>query len=210
MCIGKALNPTHNEFDVFDDGHIRNLNAILKLPELFKNAVYVDSFDPQKGKNQNPSFKGYHHFVAPIFMNNVEYRALITAREKVNSNTLYVLKVEVLPIKKRHTHSAAQQNAVGSQFFGVPLDVSIAEFVHDVKIYDYDLQKVNTCFDKDIIPCFRFYLWHFSNQDCRKRSIRLHFTYNVKAPVSLPSMANAKSVPLLTAAKYPVRSYSSA
>ena len=73
---------------------------MLKLPELFKNAVYVDSKNPQKPKNQYKAIKEYHHFVAPIFMDNGEYRALITAREKINSNTLYVLRVEVLPTKK--------------------------------------------------------------------------------------------------------------
>lgn len=148
--IRKALNPTHEKFDSFKASHIRNLNAILKLPELFKKAVYVDSMSPQKTKKQNPSFKEFHHFVAPIFMDNGEYRALITAREKVNSNTLYVLKVEVLPMQKRHTPSAAQQNTVGSQLLSVPLDISIADLVNGVKIYDYDLQKFNTYTDADI------------------------------------------------------------
>lgn len=148
--IRKALNPTHKKFDAFKEKHIRNLNAILKLPELFKNAVYVDSMPPQKGKIQNPSFKEYHHFVAPLFMDNSEYRAMITAREKVNSNTLYVLRVEVLPMKKRYTPSTAQQTAVGSQLLSGPSDVSIAELINGVKIYDYNLQKYNIYSDKDI------------------------------------------------------------
>ena len=149
--IRKAIHPTHKKFDAFKDEHIRNLNAMVKLPELFKNAVYVDSMLPQKGKNQNPSFKEYHHFVAPVFMNNGEYRALITAREKVNSNTLYVLKVEVLPTKKRHTLSATQQkNAVGSQSLSVPSDISIPELVNGVKIFNYDTNTDNTYTSADI------------------------------------------------------------
>lgn len=107
------------------------------LPELFKKAVYVDSIPPQKGKNQNPSYKEFHHFVAPLFMNGGEYRALITAREKVKSNTLYVLKVEVLPTQKRHAPVATQQNnAVGSQLVSVPSDISISELANGVKIFD--------------------------------------------------------------------------
>ena len=148
--IRKALNPTHKKFDAFKVEHIRNLNAMLKLPELFKNAVYVDSKNPQKTKNQNKAIKEYHHFVAPIFMDNGEYRALITAREKVNSNTLYVLRVEILPTQKRHTPSAAQQNAGGSQLLSVPSDISIPELVSGVKIYNYDTQKTDTYSGNDI------------------------------------------------------------
>ena len=149
--IRKAIHPTHNNFNPFTEGHIRNLNAMANLPKLFKNAVYIDSRSPQKGKNQNPSYKEYHHFVAPIFMNGGEYRALITAREKVNSNTLYVLKVEVLPTQKRHTLSATQQNnAVGSQWLSVPSDISIPELVKDVKIKNYDTNTEDTYNGGDI------------------------------------------------------------
>lgn len=148
--IRKAIFPTTDKRITFTKDHINDLNAILKLPELFKNAVYIDSKKPQKEKKHNPAYKEYHHFVSPLFMNNVEYRALITAREKTNSQTLYVLKVEVLPMKKRYTHSAAQQNAVGSQSFGVPFDISISDLVNGVNIYDYDLRKVNTYSAEDI------------------------------------------------------------
>ena len=148
--IRKALHPTHKKFNPFKEAHIRNLNAITKLPELFKNAVYVDSKNPQKTKNQNKAIKEYHHFVAPIFMDNGEYRALITAREKVNSNTLYVLRVEVLPTQKRHTLSAAQQNAGGSQWLSVPSDISIPELVNGVKIKNYDTNNYDTYTSADI------------------------------------------------------------
>ncbi len=148
--IRKAINPTNKPFNRFSSDHINNLNAIVKLPELFRNAVYVDSKNPQKGKNQNPSYKGYHHFVAPLFMNKGEYRAVITAREKANSNTLYVLRVEVLPIKKRHTPSTAQQKAVGSQWLSVPSNISIPELVNGVKIKNYDTNMYDIYSGKDI------------------------------------------------------------
>ncbi len=166
--IRKAIHPTHNNFNPFADGHIRNLNAMAKLPELFKNAVYVDSKSPQKGKNQNPSYKEFHHFVAPLFMNNGEYRALITAREKVNSNTLYVLKVEVLPTQKRHTLSAAQQNnAVGSQWLSVPSHISIPELVNGVKIKNYDTNTEDTYTDADI----RYSLKEIDNISSKDRKV---------------------------------------
>ncbi len=149
--IGKAIKPTNDKkFSPFTVEHIRNLNAIRKLPELFKKAVYVDSMKPQKGKSQNPSYKEFHHFVAPIFMDNGEYRAIITAREKVNSNTLYVLRVEVLPTQKRHTLLTAQQNAVGSQSLSVPSDISIPELVNGVKIFNYDTNTEKTYTSADI------------------------------------------------------------
>lgn len=146
--INKAIYPTHKAFNVYSSRHIRNLNAMVKLPELFKNAVYVDSRPPQKAKNM--SVKEYHHFVAPLFMNNGEYRALITARVRANSDTLYVLKVEVLPIQKRHTLLATQQNAGGSQWVSVPSDISIPELVKDVKIKNYDTGIEDTYSGKDI------------------------------------------------------------
>ena len=148
--IRKAVHPTHNKFNAFKETHIRNLNAIVKLPELFENAVYVDSKNPQKTKNQTKAIKEYHHFVAPIFMDKGEYRALITAREKVNSNTLYVLKVEVLPTQKRHTLSTTQQNAGGSQWLSVPSDVSISELINGVKIKNYDTNTEDTYTGADI------------------------------------------------------------
>lgn len=149
--IDKAIRPTHKKFNRFNDSYIRNLNAMLKLSELFENAVYVDSKNPQKAKNKNKAIKDYHHFVAPLFMDNVEYRALITAREKIKSNTLYVLKVEVLPTQKRHTPVATQQNnAGGSQLLSVPFDISIAELVNGVKIYNYDTQITDTYTSNDI------------------------------------------------------------
>ena len=147
---GKAIYPTNKKFNRYGEKHILNLNAMLKLPELFKNAVYVDSKNPQKSKNQNKAIKEYHHFVAPLFMDNGEYRALITAREKHNSNTLYVLRVEVLPTQKRHTLLATQQNAGGSQWLSVPSDISIPELVNGVKIKNYDTNMYDIYSGKDI------------------------------------------------------------
>lgn len=101
--INKALHPKSGKMNNFSTRYIDNLNAMQVLPELFREAVYIDSKPPQKSKNKGKAIQNYHHFVAPLYMNNDEYRALITAREKTNSNTLYVLRVEVLPIKKRQS-----------------------------------------------------------------------------------------------------------
>lgn len=148
--INKAIRPARISGTEYTEDHIRNLNAMIKLPELFKKAVYVDSKPPQKVKNQKKAVKEYHHFVAPVLIGNDTYRALITAREKINSNTLYVLQVEVLPMKKRHTLSTAQQKAGGSRLLSVPSNVSIPELVKDVKIYNYDTGITDVYSGKDI------------------------------------------------------------
>ena len=148
--INKAIRPARINGTEFTEEHIRNLNAMIKLPELFKKAVYVDSKPPQKVKTQKKAIKEYHHFVAPVLIGNDTYRALITAREKINSNTLYVLQVEVLPMKKRHTPSTAQQKAGGSRLLSVPSSVSIPELVKDVKIYNYDTGITDIYSGKDI------------------------------------------------------------
>ncbi len=138
--INKIINPTA-KFDPWSPNfnYIENLNAAKYLPELFENAVYVDSKPPQKAKNVEKQIVEYHHFVAPIEMNNQDYRVLITAREKVNSNTLYIVNVEVLNIK-RGNQVAGQKPP---NFIGIPRTIKIPDLVNGVKIYDYNAQKNN-------------------------------------------------------------------
>ena len=146
--IKKAIYPTNGNFNKFSIKHINNLNAIRVLSKLFEEAVYVDSKPPQKSKNKGKAIQDYHHFVAPLYMNNDEYRALITAREKTNSNTLYVLRVEVLQTKKA-TSAAAQQNAV-SHSNRLPSDISVADLVNGVNIYDYANQSAKSYGIQDV------------------------------------------------------------
>ena len=70
-------------------------------------------------------------------MDNRAYRVMITAREKQNSDALYVVKTEVIKIKEG-TQLLGQKprNSVG-----MPSDISIPELIDGVKIYDYDMQK---------------------------------------------------------------------
>ena len=140
--IKKAIYPTNGNFNKFSIKHINNLNAIRVLSKLFEEAVYIDSKPPQKSKNKGKAIQEYHHFVAPLYMNNDEYRALITAREKTNSNTLYVLRVEVLQTKKA-TSAAAQQNTV-SHSNRLLSDISVADLVNGVNIYDYANQSAKS------------------------------------------------------------------
>lgn len=146
--LSKIINPTKS-FNPWDAkyNYIENLNAAKHLPELFENAVYIDSKPPQKTKNVGKQIKEYHHFVAPIEMNNNEYRVLITAREKVNSNTLYVVKTEVLPNTKRGASVVGQEP---TNMIGAPRTISIADLVNGVNIYDYDSQQNVAYSDKDI------------------------------------------------------------
>lgn len=158
--IKKASTPTHKKFNWFSEEYISNLNGILKLPELFERAIYVDTMSPMKNKKDNPSMKGFHHFVAPLRMRGRAYRALITAREKENSNTLYVLRVEVLPIEKTPLLTAS---SIGSQSVRTFSNISIPDLIRDVKIYDYDMQenksytqenlKYSLVTNKVTIPC---------------------------------------------------------
>ena len=117
------------------------------MTELFENAVYIDSKAPQKTKNTGKQIKEFHHFVAPIEMNGGDYRVLITAREKVNSNTLYVVNAEILPNKKQGASAVGQKPTT---IIGAPRTISVADLVNGVNIYDY-MQKQNVSYtDSDI------------------------------------------------------------
>lgn len=138
VTIGKILNPSGgNGFNRWSKKYIDNLNAATQLPELFENAVYVDTKENQKSKKANQQIQGYHHFVAPIYMDGKEYRARIVAREKQNSDVLYIVETEIMPIKNGSSGSRSK----ASYFVSVPFDISIPELVNGVKIYDYNMQK---------------------------------------------------------------------
>ena len=92
--IKKILFPS-TKLNPFKYGYITNLNAALYLDSLFENAIYIDTLKPMKGKENNKNELGYHHFVSPLFMNNEMYRVLITVRQKVNSNILYIVSAKL-------------------------------------------------------------------------------------------------------------------
>ncbi|MCI9585736.1 MAG: hypothetical protein HFH45_03790 [Bacilli bacterium] len=134
--LNKILHPTVN-FNTFDIKYINNLNAACKLKELFENAIYIDSLPPMKGKNKNPNELEYHHFVAPLFMNGKKYRVFITAREKVNSDILYVVSAEVL-----------------SEFMegDFPMTISVEKLVENIRLWNYDLEEYHV-YNIDNIVC---------------------------------------------------------
>lgn len=139
ITIGKILNPANNHrYNQWDKRYINNLNAARYLPELFENAVYVDTKPPQKLKNEGKQIKGYHHFIAPIYMNDREYRVRIVTREKENSDTLYIVETDILTIKDGARMAAGQKPPT---LGATPSDISIPELINGVKIYDYDMQK---------------------------------------------------------------------
>lgn len=136
--IGKIINPSGNKIsNPWSKKYIDNLNAATQLPELFENAVYIDTKGNQKAKKAKQQIQGYHHFVAPIYMDGKEYRVRIVAREKQNSDTLYIVETEIMPIK----NGSSVGRSKASQFVSVPFDISIPELVNGVKIYDYNMQK---------------------------------------------------------------------
>lgn len=145
--VGKIISPSgKSKFDHWAKKYIDNLNAAVYLPELFENAVYVDTKGNQKAKKANQQIRGYHHFVAPIYMDGKEYRARIVAREKQNSDTLYIVETEIMPIK----NGSSVGRRSSSRFVSVPSSISIPELINGVKIYDYDTQKNDVYTQKDI------------------------------------------------------------
>lgn len=145
--IGKIISPSRNKsFNRWSKKYIDNLNAATQLPELFENAVYVDTKGNQKAKKANQQIQGYHHFVAPVYMDGNEYRVRIVARDKKNSDTLYIVETEIMPIK----NGSSVGRPKASQFVSVPSDISIPELVNGVKIYDYNMQKNDIYNQNDI------------------------------------------------------------
>ena len=137
--VGKILNPSHNmKHAQWGKKYIENLNAAAYLLELFENAVYVDTKENQKSKKANQQIQGYHHFVAPIYMDGKEYRVRIVAREKQNSDTLYIVETEIMTIKDGVRKLPGQKPR---NLGATPSDISIPELVNGVKIYDYNMQK---------------------------------------------------------------------
>lgn len=156
--IGKILNPKPN-FNPWGKNYTDNLNAAIYLPKLFENAVYIDTIENQKSKNTNKQIKGFHHFIAPITMKENNYRVKITAREKENSNILYIIDTEILQNKEDVT----LPNNMDGNFLTTSSETSIPDLIKDVKIYDYDMQenksytqenlKYSLVTNKVTIPC---------------------------------------------------------
>lgn len=78
-------------------------------------------------------------------MDGQEFRVRIVAREKQNSDTLYIVDAEVI---KKGGSSVGRSKA--SQFVSIPSDVSISDLVNGVKIFDYSSQKNDSYNVQDI------------------------------------------------------------
>ena len=85
-----------------------------------------------KNKN-NQNELGYHHFVAPIVIDGVLYRVLITGKEKINSKRLYSLNIEILPTKSGTIPRVNKHSLKGI----VPTDITISELTYNVNIFNY-------------------------------------------------------------------------
>ncbi len=126
--IGKILRPAPkiNEVSI---SYYLNLLVSQQLDSLFKKAIYVDTLLPMK--RNNPNEIGYHHFVVPIAINNLQYKVMITAREKKNSNILYVVKVNV--VSDINLSKVVQINDI--------YQISVRDLIDDVSIYNYNLHS---------------------------------------------------------------------
>jgi hypothetical protein len=81
-------------------------------------------------------------------MNGSDYRVRITAKEKVNSDVLYIVDAEVLPTQKGN--AVANTKNVNPNISTLPSDISIPELVSGVKIYDYNMKQNKTYTHADV------------------------------------------------------------
>ena len=146
---GKILRPNGIKTATTTQDYILRMISANNLPTLFENAVYIDTLKPMKNKASNPNELGYHHFLAPIYIDGTFYRALITGKEKQNSKKLYSLNVEILTQKNGSTPLANANS--GYQLSGIlPTDMSISDLVKGVNIFNYDTGQYQTYNDTDI------------------------------------------------------------
>ena len=124
--INKLLFPAPY-FNPFEQKYINILNALFKIEKLFTIAVYIDTLEAMKNKKDNERF---HHFAAPIIMNNLEYRVLITVCEHLNSNRFYIVSIQLEKV----------ENIKPLDFWFYP-KIKINNFVKDIKIYNYNKQS---------------------------------------------------------------------
>ncbi len=122
--LHKIIHPS-SHFNVFSKKYIDDLNAACYLKELFENAVYLDTLKPMKNKVNNVNELGYHHFVAPLKMNDECYKAYITVREKVNSKILYVVSVKLFKFDYKLS------------------TISVKELIDNTNIWNYALNDYN-------------------------------------------------------------------
>ena len=127
--IGKMLFPAPY-FNPFIKDYINNLNFLLKIEDLFINAIYIGSFKQMKNKNSKSIF---HHFVAPIKINNSSYKIFIT----IYNNSLYSINSKFIKETKEDS-------------------IKVKELVDNIELYNYQIKNyelinINTMRHKNII-----------------------------------------------------------
>lgn len=108
---------------------------------MFNNAIYIDTLKPMKSKKQSEREKGYHHFVAPLKMNNCCYKAYITVKERNNSNVLYVVSVILFQFDYSQKSITARDLIDNTSIWNYDLNgynyYSYADFIAESFNYDY-------------------------------------------------------------------------
>ena len=117
-------------FNPFIKDYINNLNFLLKIEDLFINAIYIGSFKQMKNKNSKSIF---HHFVAPIKINNSSYKIFIT----IYNNSLYSINSKFIKETKEDS-------------------IKVKELVDNIELYNYQIKNyelinINTMRHKNII-----------------------------------------------------------
>lgn len=139
--VNKIIFPK-SKFNLFNKRYIDNLNAARYLNLLFSGAVYIDTLKPMKSKSKSVTEKGYHHFVAPLKMNNCCYRAYITVKERHNSNILYVVSVTLFQLDYSLKSITVKDLIDNTSIWNYDLNgynyYSYADFIAESFDYDYD------------------------------------------------------------------------
>ncbi len=114
--IGKILFPAPY-FNPFIKEYIINLNVVLKIEDIFAKAIYIDSYEMQKEKEEKEKF---HHFVSPVILKGQKYRVFITICERKHTKIIYMVNTEP------YLNASDNSN-----------DIEVSKLVNDVKLYNY-------------------------------------------------------------------------
>lgn len=142
--IGKILYPSNSK-NVYSKKYIDRLNASFKIKELFENAVYIDSFKPMKGKEENINEISFHHFVSLIYMRSKLFIVSITVRDKVNSSTVYLSGIEKFDCDKKIYDS-----------------ITVCDLFKQIKLYDYYDERMVVYSSNDFVCDGEYYQYLFT------------------------------------------------
>ena len=115
---------------------IRNA-SVLSLPELMRNAVYVEEA-PNTKTNKKPDVLKYHRFYVPVMINGKVSAIRIVAEEKKTSDKLFPIDVDAYDVivERKRTPSPKGGNAQLARRESSLREITIREMLRGVKGMD--------------------------------------------------------------------------